>query len=223
MGRKIFVSYKYKDNQVPAKVLNFISGVETTVRHYVDELHEILDNDDHINLGEKDGESLADFEDSTIETALKRKIFKSSITIVMISKGMMDSSKSEKDQWIPWEISYSLREVSREDRTSRPNAVLGIVLPDKLNSYDWFYTENSACNCTTHQTDQLFEILKFNMFNIKNSVTRTCDGMIIHEGECSFIKTVKWDAFKINRNLYLDKAVEIRDKKGLYNIKVNIG
>jgi hypothetical protein len=222
MGRKIFVSYKYKDDKVAPLVTKFMSGTKTIARHYVDELQTILDYDDHINLGEKDGESLADFADSTIETSLKKKIFQSSITIVMISKGIKMSSESEKDQWIPWEISYSLREIRREDRTSRMNAVLGIVLPDENNSYAWYYTENTACNCTTQSTNKLFKILSSNMFNLKDPTTSVCNGLTIHYGEFSFIKTVKWDVFKGNRNFYLDKAVEIKENKELYDIKVNL-
>lgn len=63
---------------------------------------------DNINLGKKDGESLEDFSDERIETSLKRKIRQCSITIVIISKGMK-TNDDEKEQWIPWEVSYSLR------------------------------------------------------------------------------------------------------------------
>lgn len=222
MGRKIFVSYKYKDNKVKALLIDALLGRESIVRHYVDELQKNLDSDDHMNLGEKDGESLEDFADSTIETALKKKIFQSSITIVMISKGMKEPGKNENDQWIPWEVSYSLREVTREDRTSRSNAILGIVLPDENNSYDWYYTENSSCNCTTQNTGKLFKVLRENMFNLKSPTIRHCDGIRIHEGEFSYIKTVRWDHFINNRDFYLNKSIEIRDNKDQYNIKINI-
>lgn len=232
MGKNIFVSYKYKDTLV--KDLNkkemrlvgigqFASVTrQTRVRDYVDELYNILDREDHINLGERDGESLADFSNSYIESSLKRKIFRSSITIVMISKGMKDIYTNETDQWIPWEISYSLRETVREDRVSRMNAILGIVLPDENNSYDWYYIENSICNCTTHFTNKLFAILSSNMFNMKNPLERTCMGITIHEGEFSFIKTVKWGEFKESPNLYLNTAIEIRNKKELYKISINL-
>lgn len=223
MGRKIFVSYKYRDNKVNPIWINSFRGEETIVRHYVDELQSILDKEDHINLGEKDGESLEDFSDSTIETSLKNKIFQSSITIVMLSKGMKDNTMKERDQWIPWEISYSLREVTRSDYTSRMNAVLGIVLPDEDNSYSWYYSYDGYCNCTTHYTAQLFDILKSNMFNIKEPEYRECNNQRIHTKEdASFIKTVEWSSFKNNPNYYLDKAIEIRAKKDQYNIKVNM-
>ncbi|MGZ4009907.1 MAG: TIR domain-containing protein [Flavisolibacter sp.] len=114
MGRKVFVSYKYSDNQVMDLDIyeqslwgNF--KVQTTVRHYVNKLSEILENDDHIYKGENDGESLANFSDDHIASKLRDKIFDSTITIVFVSKGMKNPWLPEKDQWMPWEISYSLK------------------------------------------------------------------------------------------------------------------
>jgi len=227
MGKNIFVSYKYADTLV--NTLNKTESINfggkwfslprvTKVRDYVDELQSILDNEDHINLGEKDGESLKDFSEGYIESSLKKKIFRSSVTIVMISKGMKEIYSLENDQWIPWEISYSLKEITRDDRTSRMNAILGIVLPDENNSYEWYYTENPACNCTTHHTDKLFNILNRNMFNMKNPTESSCNGLVIHHGDFSFIKTVKWSDFKSYPNVYLNKAIEIREAKDNYKI-----
>lgn len=231
MARKVFVSYKYADEQVPdldmyevtTSILGTIQSKRNTrVRDFVDLLQEKI-GEDHINLGEKDGESLADFSDENIETSLKEKIFHSSITIVMISKGMV-SPDVEYDQWIPWEISYSLRTVQRENKASRMNGVLGVVLPDKDNSYDWYYTSNPACNSITHHTEQLFEIMKKNMFNIKVPNQRTCNGSTINEGEFSFIKTVKWEDFMQGNSFdyYINKCIEIRDNKEAYNIMINL-
>tara|TARA_R110002033_G_scaffold29471_1_gene66077 strand:- start:183 stop:878 length:696 start_codon:yes stop_codon:yes gene_type:complete len=230
MGSKVFVSYKYKDTLVAS--LNktdlkfdgerfYYVARATRVRDYVDDLQELIGKD-NINLGEKDGESLNDFSDSTIQSSLKDKIFNSSVTIVVISKGMKDNSKTEKEQWIPWEVSYSLRETTRSDRTSRMNAILGVVLPDDTGTYDWFYTENHQCNSITHKTGQLFNMLKSNMFNIKKKITRECNGSIIIEGECSFIKTVKWEEFKDNHKSYIEKSIEIRENKVLYDLKIRL-
>jgi hypothetical protein len=195
-----------------------ITPRSTRVRDYVDELQEIIGKD-NINLGEKDGESLEDFSNSVIESALKDKIFNSSVTIVMISKGMKEISETEKEQWIPWEISYSLKEITRSDRTSRMNAVLGVVLPDETGSYDWYYTKNPSCNSTSHNTGQLFNILKNNMFNIKEPTTRECNGSIINDGEFSFIKTVEWSTFKTSHKYYIDKSIEIRNKNEEYKLQ----
>ncbi len=231
MGRNIFISYKYGDTRVPdlnkkETVDVFGSPVsvtrETRVRDYVDELQAILDTADNINLGEKDGESLEQFADSTIETSLKNKIFRSSITIVLVSKGMKDYTKTEKNQWIPWEISYSLREVTRADKTSRANAVLVVVLPDEFNSYNWYLTYDSECNCTNHKTSLLFKIIRENMFNEKNPNRKICNGFYVYSGDYSYIKNVKWSDFIAAPNYYIEQSILIRDKKDNYNVTVNL-
>jgi hypothetical protein len=233
MGYKIFVTYKYKDERVARLKNAYYEQVgfemrwnyrNTRVRDYVDILQDIIGRE-HINLGERDGESLEEFKDSTIETALKKKIFQSSVTIVMISKGMKEVGISEDDQWIPWEVSYSLREVTRDDQTSQMNAVLGVVLPDEGGTYDWYYTNNPRCNSIAHHTAQLFRILKENMFNIKEKKFRECEGSKIYiADEPSFIKTIDWDSFiqGDNYNNYIEKAIEIKDNEDLYEIQINL-
>ncbi len=231
MGRNVFVSYKYGDTKVPdlnkKDTVDFYGSPfsiarSTRVRDYVDELQKLLDAADNMNLGEKDGESLEDFADSTISTSLKDKIFRSSITIVMISKGMKDYTKVEKDQWIPWEISYSLREVTRADKTSRANAVLVVILPDENNSYDWYLTSDSECNCTNHNTSLLFKIIRDNMFNEKDPSRKLCNGYYVYSGDYSYIINVTWNNFKSNPNYYIEKSIKIRDNKNDYNITVNL-
>lgn len=233
MGRKVFVSYKYKDENVAKLQDSFYEEVNnvmkwnyrnTRVRDYVDLLQDKIGRD-NINLGEKDGESLDDFSDQQIETLLKQRIRQCSVTIVIISKGMKESSKTEKQQWIPWEISYSLRVVPTGGNTKQMNAVLGVVLPDENGSYNWYYTSNPGCKSITHHTGQLFKILKDNMFNILEKEFRECNGSKIHiKDEPSFIKTVKWDDFMIgqNYNIYIDKAVEIKDDEKSYDVHVNL-
>jgi len=217
MGKKIFTSYKYADPNVRA-----IQGVNpTTARDYVDILQTKIDASDHINKGEDDGEDMGTLADSTIASKLGDKIFDSTVTIVFISKGMKNSTP-ENDQWIPWEISYSLREQSRQGINSKTNAMLGVVLPDQLGSYDWYYRHNPDCNSTTHMTNQLFTILRENMFNIKTPQTRTCNGTTIYEGESSYIKTAKWDDFIGSINWYIDKALEIWRVRDQYNIRKTV-
>lgn len=225
MGRKVFVTYKYGDTQV--QDLDIYEDtiwfgrhkVQTKARHYVNEISSLLDQEDHIYKGEADGQSLADFSDEYIESALRAKIYDSSITIVIVSKGMKDLWKSEKDQWMPWEISYSLKEYTRNGRTSLSNGIIAVVLPDENGSYGYYLSKDSVCNCTNYNTPFLFQILRENMFNIKIPDTHICsNGSTIYSGDFSYISSIKWEDFKINPNKYLDKAIELRDKKAHYNI-----
>lgn len=230
MGKKIFVSYKYSDSKVldlniHENVRDFWGNiikqkVTTTARHYVDKIDKMIEAEDNIFKGEDDGEDLSSLQDSTIGSKLGDKIFDSTVTIVLISKGMKEDNVPEKDQWIPWEVSYSLREQSRQGRTSKTNAVLAVVLPDEAGSYGYFMTSNPACNSITYHTERLFRILSENMFNAKNkeSNIRHCNGSKIYEGYPSYIYSVKWEDFIGSINHYVNIAVDIRSKINEYDV-----
>src|SRR5712664_2819101 len=161
MSKKIFISYKYGDRDVRPLPSGGLIG--TTARHYVDELQNLLDVNDHIYKGENDDESLAGFKDETIASKLRDKIFDTSITLVLISKNMKDSSVSEGDQWIPWEISYSLKEMTKGDKTSKTNGMVAVVLPDRNGSYEYFVKNICPNGCMTWQRDATFGIIGKNM------------------------------------------------------------
>jgi hypothetical protein len=219
MGQKIFVTYKYADELVQP-----LNSDKTTVRTYVDRLQDILSKD-HVNKGEKDDADLSAFKDDTIQTKLGKKIFDSSLTIIMVSKGMINPNIPEDDQWMPWEISYSLREKRRGERTSRPNALLAIVLPDETGFYDYYIVEKSCshCNSRTLRTNKLFKIMKANMFNIKKPTYTDCTnhafGSKVYSGSHSYIHSVKWSDFSINPDHYIDLALSIKDKIDSYEIR----
>ncbi|MFZ7240095.1 TIR domain-containing protein [Avibacterium avium] len=207
MGRKVFISYKYGDTSV--QHLSHISLFESTkVRDYVDVLQKILEKyTDHINKGEKDGESLADFKDETIQSKLADKIFDSSVTIVLISPNMKNWWEPEEEQWIPWEISYSLRSKKRKDNRSKRNAILLVILPDKNGSYD--YVNNIGF---------YFEIIQRNLNNLHAPY-------MVYRLICcseSYMLQCRWDQFLSNPNGWIEAAVEIKQNGDKYNITTRL-
>lgn len=228
MGHKIFVSYKYADENVKS-----ISGNiwhSDSVRTYVNKLAEyISETSEHIYKGEDDDEDLSTLSDETIWEKLKNKIYDSTLTIIMISAGMKES-KPDRDQWIPWEISYSLKEESRKNKNgdsvkSHSNALLAIVIPDSNGSYD-YYTYNKICctsGCRILLTNHVFEIMKKNMFNIKNPDKNTCaDGSIVYRGDSSYMISVKWEDFVKDPEAHIKKAYDLQSNIDLYDIQKEV-
>lgn len=222
MGKKIFVSYKFADNQVE----NLSIYENSTVRDYVTKFEEKLDPSDNIYKGESDGEDLSNLSEETIWKKLKDRIYDSSVTVVFISPGMRDTRKKDEEQWIPWEISYSLKEVSRKNKngdavTSRSNAMVAVVLPDENGSYSYYLEKKNCCTsgCTTHHTDKLFSIIRKNKFNLKDANKKVCStGSTIWYGEFSYIKAVKWNDFISNYSTYIESACERQNNIDDYEI-----
>lgn len=217
MGHNIFVSYKYADNNVK----NLPGQSDSTVRSYVDELERVLGYSSHNYMGEKNGEDLSGYNEDTIWEKLKDHIFPTTVTIVFISPNMKEDGKADKDQWIPWEIAYSLRETERNDRTSRSNAMLAVVLPDSSGSYTYYLEKRNCCGtaCQTHHTDRLFYILRKNKFNYKKGDTYSCNnGNTIWTGTCSYIEAVRWADFITDVDKYVDHAYDRKDHIDDYNI-----
>lgn len=233
MGRKIFISYKYKDNNVKNITGNPGLWWNCTVRNYVDVIEETLkDKTDHIYKGESDGEDLSQLSEATIWEKLKNRIYDSTLTIIMLSKGMRELYKEEKHQWIPQEISYSLKEISRKDKKgnqvkSRTNALLAVILPDRENSYDYFTYQKTCCSngCQYYASNSnlIFSIMSGNMFNHKNPNADSCDvGQTIYHGDCSYMVCVKWSDFVNDMEKYIDKAYDIQEQQDDYNIQKEI-
>lgn len=218
MGKKIFISYKYADYNV-ANLPGHSFWNPTTVRNYVDKLEDYFDATDHIYKGESDDEDLSSLSEDAIWEKLKDRIFDSSVTIIMISPNMRINNRSDRSQWIPWEVSFSLKETTRNDRTSHTNAVLAIILPDSSGSFEYYLTK-TACGATTHHTDKLFKIIRENKFNIKSPNRQLCPQCMgfHYYGNCSYIESTTWSEFIKMPNYYKNQAVERQNNKYLYNI-----
>ncbi len=109
---------------------------------------------------------------------------------------MKNSFESEKNQWIPWEISYSLKDIERGGLRSITNAILAVVIPDICETYNYF--EDYSGNVKKYN---LFNILAKNMDNRENWA---------NTNEKSYIKTIKWSSFIGDINYYIEKAIEIK-------------
>lgn len=229
MANKIFISYKYWDDSVFQnsnydKITHpdypFIDKV--TPRSYVNQLNTIL-KDYAIQKWENDGEDLSKFKDSTIASKLRDKIYDSSVTIVLISPKMKDSSKDEEDQWIPWELSYSLSEYTRNDRTSKTNGVIAVVLPDKYLSYDYCIEYDPICDCDNlkFKHDFCFTIIGENFGNKKISNKywcSKCSNYHYPEPDENYFVYAKWNDFIANPKKYIDEALEKKDHTDDYKI-----
>lgn len=224
MGHKIFVSYKYADSDVKQLTNHWYHD---TVRTYVDKLEEyISDVSEHIYKGETDGEDLSNLSDDTIWKKLKDRIYDSTLTIVMISKGMRQTSLPDREQWIPWEISYSLKEVSRKNIsgkavTSSSNALLAIILPDTSGSYEYFTYMKRCCTdpCRYFKTSFLFYIMQKNMFNVKSADKKYCDdGSTVYYGDSSYMITVKWEDFIKDPESYINKSYDLQSQIEKYEV-----
>ena len=205
MGRKIFISYKYSDSSVERLSLY----QEATARDYVDFLQTKLEKDGiHINKGEKDNESLAQFKDETIQTKLSDKIFDSSVTIVLLSPNMKEKLTAESEQWIPWEIAYSIKNKKRELSSSKRNAILLVALPDWNGNYNY-----------TDQPSFYFNIISNNRNNLKYSYTAN---YLTPNCSQSYMLKCNWDKFISNVNGWINAAVEIKENADKYIINTKI-
>ncbi len=224
MSRKVFVSYKYKDMSVkplkPYSLIEYLDPGFSLTRAYVDFLADKIELSDHIYKGEESNNDLSGFSDEYIEGKLKELISDSSVTIVLISPKMRVENKKDRDQWIPWEISYSLKDITREDRTSHTNALLGVVLPAANGSYDYCIYKRNCCpeQCRWHNTHWLFEIIWRNTFNRKSSSEKATDIKIcdnqherIHYGEFSYMPIVTWTEFIEHPTKQIERVCDLRD------------
>lgn len=206
MGKKIFVSYKYADNDVKKITSDWYH--RDTVRNYVDKLEEKIGKND-IYKGESDDNDLSQLTDDSIWNQLKQKIYDSSITIVLISPNMKEWIKEEKSQWIPQEISYSLKEIQHNgNRKSLSNALIYVVLPDYSGSYSYFY-QTSPWGFQTNDSynlNKIFGIMKRNLNNYK------------YDQSISYAVVVKWDTFISNYSTYINTAIRHQNNIDDYKI-----
>lgn len=188
MAHKTFISYKYSE----AKNLR-------------DDIIEALGDSGTYYQGEtSDSPDLTDTSTENIKKHLKEMIYDTSVTIVVISPHIKDS------KWIDWEIEYSLKEITREDRVSRTNGIVGVV---KKHNGDYTWLRTSSKTSDGHKsilTDDslLYNIITENRYNQdpKEYYCDKCKTIDVLTG--SYISLIEEGDFLSDPNKYIDSAFE---------------
>lgn len=129
-------------------------------------------------------------------------MYDTSVTIIILSPHMKDS------KWIDWEIEYCLKNITRKDRTSHTNGIVGVI--SKINgSYDWLKynaTNNDGCKVSRYHTEMLYDIINNNRYN-QNPPVYSCNTcQCVNSLTGSYIAFVEEDDFLANPQKYIDSA-----------------
>lgn len=199
MARRTFISYKYSE------------AIELR-----DAIIKKLGKDADFYRGEtSNSPDLTNTSTENIKETLKNMMFNTSVTIVILSPNIIQS------KWIDWEIEYSLKEITREDKTSRTNGIVGVIM--KYNGrYDWlvsYSTNSDGCSSRNIESSKLYPIINNNRFNLNTVdkyVCKTCKTMNQLSG--SYITLVEEDIFLADPDKYIENAFEKSKNIANYDI-----
>lgn len=188
MAHKTFISYKYDEAQ-----------------ELRDRIISKLGNDATFYKGETaDSPDLTGLEADTIKKHLTDMMYETTVTIVIISPKMTES------KWIDWEIEYCLKEISRKDRTSKTNGIVGVVM--KVNdSYDWIKTVNKhddSYTSVSYNNDKLYDIINKNRFNQEPIIYANKKYKTVDSLTGCYISLIDEDEFLRNPTKYIENAYE---------------
>lgn len=188
MAHKTFVSYKYSE-----------------ARKLRDDIIDALGDDATYYKGEtSDSPDLTDTSTENIKRNLRDMMYDTSVSIVIISPNM------KKSKWIDWEIEYCLKNITRKNRTSHTNGIVGVIM--KYNGgYDWFKTTNKHIDghlSSSYKEDLVYDIINNNRFN-QNPKVYSCNVCkTVCELSGSYIAYVEEETFLANPSKYIDNAYE---------------
>ena len=210
---RIFVSYNQNDKDVKSICYDFKG-----LKNYEEDLKTVFINyDQSENLVAERGNP-ANMTEEEIFAALDREMAGCDVTIVLLSPNMMDSDKPEREQWLPWEIAYSMNPSMRADPNVLPNAVLAIAVPDEDGKYDHVYDKGSNRNI---HLDCMPPIVRGNMLNIREPKIGM-DGKVVVTDDSNYFPVIKWSYFHANSEHYIDLAVRHRNNAQAYNLVTKV-
>lgn len=201
MAHKTFISYKFSEAQ-----------------NLRDDIIEALGEDATYYKGEtSDSPDLTDTSTENIKSKLKDMMYDTSVTIVIISPNIKQS------KWIDWEIEYCLKNITRKNRTSHTNGVVGVIM--KYNGgYNWFKktsNQDDGCSSSSYEDSKVYNIINNNRSN-QNPKVYSCDiCKTIDALKGSYIAYVEEETFLANPEKYIDNAYEKseNDAKGYDIVK----
>lgn len=186
MAHKTFISYKYSES-----------------RELRDRIIKALGKDATYYKGENvDSKDMTDYKRETIRKNLADMMYDTSVTIVILSPDMRES------EWIEWEVSYCLKKIKRQGRTSQRNGVVAVI--KKVNgSYSWF--KCSEGDSIKYHMNKIQDIIAKNHFNSKPP--QKVDGLYDWLNG-SYITFVEEGDFLNNPQKYIDNAYEKSENDG---------
>lgn len=199
MARKTFISYKYSE--------------ATDLR---DTIIKKLGEDAQFYQGETaDSPDLTNTSVDNIKNKLKDMLFTTSVTIVIVSPNLKES------KWVDWEIEYSLKEITREDKTSSTNGIVGVIM--KYNGgYDWlvsYGTNSDGCKPRYIDTGKLYSIITNNRFNLQSDDRYTCEKCkTFNQLNGSYISLIDEGVFLADPEKYIENAYDKSQNISDYNI-----
>lgn len=188
MAHKTFISYKYSESV----------GLR-------DRIIKAMGEDAIYYQGENGfSPNKSDDSDDAIWNYLKNMIWPTTVTIVILSPKMTESS------WIESEISYSLKKISRDGTQSHRNGVVAVIKKEN-NSYDWFkyyYIGTDGHSLMAYHEDKIFDLISQNRRN-QDPPVYCCDKCkSIDPLTGSFISYVEEDEFIKDIDKYINNAFD---------------
>jgi len=189
MARKTFISYKFSEAQDLRDTIIGALGDDATF----------------YNGETADSPDLTGTTVENIKNNLTDMMHGTSVTIVVVSPNLKDS------KWVDWEIEYSMKEITREDKTSRTNGIVGVI--KKVGgSYDWLIstsTKDDGCSVRTIDSDKLYKIINENRYNLEGDDKYACKHCKTYDQlEGSYISLIKEDDFLKKPQKYIKNAYD---------------
>lgn len=197
MAHKTFISYKYSES-----------------RWLRDDIIAALGDDAIYYKGENvDSRDMTDDKEETIKKALADMMCDTSVTIVILSPNMTMSN------WIEWEVQYCLKKITRKNRISKRNGLVGVI--KKVNgNYSWLKYITSDGGVSYH-TKRLPEIINKNRYN-SNPPIKSGNGLWDYL-DGSYIAFVEEEVFLNNPQKFIDNAYDKSENDAIgYNLTVTV-